>query len=282
MAIEIKQISKIYSGKKVVNDLSLRIEQGKITAFIGPNGAGKSTALAIISRLLKADEGEVWLNGKPLSEQKSADIAKQLAILKQSNHINLRLSVEELVAFGRFPYSQGNLTAQDKTFIDNAIGYMDLEEFRHRYIDQLSGGQLQRAYIAMTLAQDTDYILLDEPLNNLDMKHSVQIMQVLRKLVDELGKTVVIVIHDINFASCYADQIMAMKNGKLAAFGSTSEIMQRNVLEEIYEMSMPICEIEGNRIVTYFRCGDDCCGMPDCCQNQSYYSTPSNFKEVTL
>lgn len=253
MAIEIKQISKIYGEKKVVDDLTLTIEQGKITAFIGPNGAGKSTALAIISRLLKADSGEVWLNGKLLSEQKSSEIAKQLAILKQSNHINLRLTVEELVSFGRFPYSQGNLNSEDQRYIDNAISYMDLEEFRHRYIDQLSGGQCQRAYIAMTLAQDTDYILLDEPLNNLDMKHSVQIMQVLRKLVDELGKTVIIVIHDINFASCYADNIIAMKEGKLAAIGSTQDLMRSAVLEQIYEMPMPIQKIAGNRIVTYFK-----------------------------
>ena len=116
--------------------------------------------------------------------RKSSDIAKQLAILKQTNNINLRLTIEDLVSFGRFPYSKGNLTQTDRTFIDNAIAYMNLDDIRHQYIDNLSGGQRQRAYIAMTLAQDTDYILLDEPLNNLDMKHSVQIMQVLRKLAD--------------------------------------------------------------------------------------------------
>ncbi|PVX39829.1 iron complex transport system ATP-binding protein [Pasteurella langaaensis DSM 22999] len=253
MAIEICDITKKYGDKTVVNSVSLTIPQGKITSFIGPNGAGKSTVLSIISRLLAADNGEVLLNGSPLSQQKSADIAKQLSILKQSNHINLRLTVEDLVAFGRFPYSKGNLTKTDRTFIDNAIGYMDLEEFRHRYIDQLSGGQRQRAYIAMTLAQDTDYILLDEPLNNLDMKHSVQIMKVLRKLVTELNKTVVIVIHDINFASCYSDYIVAMKQGNLVAQGSVEEIMQSHVLEDIYEMSIPIQEIAGHKIATYFR-----------------------------
>ena len=164
-----------------------------------------------MSRLLNADSGEIYLNGELLNRKKSSDIAKQLAILKQTNNINLRLTIEDLVAFGRFPYSKGNLTQTDRTFIDNAIAYMNLDDIRHQYIDNLSGGQRQRAYIAMTLAQDTDYILLDEPLNNLDMKHSVQIMQVLRKLATELNKTVVIVIHDINFASCYSDYIVAMK-----------------------------------------------------------------------
>ncbi|WP_032092896.1 ATP-binding cassette domain-containing protein [Necropsobacter rosorum] len=253
MAIEIRNINKSYANKKVVDNVSLTIPQGKITSFIGPNGAGKSTLLSIISRLLNPDSGEIYLNGKRLNEQKSADIAKQLSILKQSNHINLRLTVEELVSFGRFPYSKGNLTENDRTFIDNAIGYMDLQPLRQRYIDKLSGGQLQRAYIAMTLAQDTDYILLDEPLNNLDMKHSVQIMQVLRKLTTELNKTVVIVIHDINFASCYSDYIIAMKEGRLVQQGEVNRIMQEPVLQAIYDMPIPIQEINRHKIAVYFR-----------------------------
>ena len=179
MAIEIRNITKSYGSKKVVDNVSVTIPTGKITSFIGPNGAGKSTVLSIMSRLLNADSGEIYLNGELLNRKKSSDIAKQLAILKQTNNINLRLTIEDLVAFGRFPYRKGNLTQTDRTFIDNAIAYMNLDDIRHQYIDNLSGGQRQRAYIAMTLAQDTDYILLDEPLNNLDMKHSVQIMQVL-------------------------------------------------------------------------------------------------------
>ncbi len=253
MAIEVRNISKSYSGKKVVDGVSLTIPKGKITSFIGPNGAGKSTLLSIISRLLSADRGEVYLNNELLNSKKSNDIAKQLAILKQSNNINLRLTIEELVAFGRFPYCKGNLTEIDRTFIDNSIRYMDLGDIRHQYIDSLSGGQRQRAYIAMTLAQNTDYILLDEPLNNLDMKHSVQIMQVLRKLVNELNKTVVIVIHDINFASCYSDYIIAMKNGRLVQQGGVNHIMQSSVLKDIYDMDIPIQEIDKHKIAVYFR-----------------------------
>ena len=130
---------------------------------------------------------------------------------------------------------------------------MNLDDIRHQYIDNLSGGQRQRAYIAMTLAQDTDYILLDEPLNNLDMKHSVQIMQVLRKLATELNKTVVIVIHDINFASCYSDYIVAMKNGKLVHQGEVNHIMQSPVLQDIYDMAIPIQDIDHHKIAVYFR-----------------------------
>ena len=130
---------------------------------------------------------------------------------------------------------------------------MNLDDIRHQYIDNLSGGQRQRAYIAMTLAQDTDYILLDEPLNNLDMKHSVQIMQVLRKLATELNKTVVIVIHDINFASCYSDYIVAMKNGKLVHQGEINHIMQSTILQDIYDMTIPIQDIDDHKIAVYFR-----------------------------
>ncbi|OOF64910.1 ABC transporter ATP-binding protein [Rodentibacter sp. Ppn85] len=253
MAIKISNISKSYSGNKVVDDVSLVIPKGKITSFIGPNGAGKSTLLSIISRLLSADNGDVYLNDELLNNKKSSEIAKQLAILKQTNNINLRLTIEELVAFGRFPYSKGNLTEIDRTFIERAITYMDLGEIRHQYIDSLSGGQRQRAYIAMTLAQDTDYILLDEPLNNLDMKHSVQIMKVLRKLVNELNKTVVIVIHDINFASCYSDYIIAMKDGRLVQQGNVRHIMQSSVLQDIYDMAIPVQDIENNKIAVYFK-----------------------------
>ena len=253
MAIEIRNITKSYGSKKVVDNVSVTIPTGKITSFIGPNGAGKSTVLSIISRLLSADNGDVYLNGELLNRKKSSDIAKQLAIWKQTNNINLRLTIEDLVSFWRFPYSKGNLTQTDRTFIDNAIAYMDLDDIRHQYIDSLSGGQRQRAYIAMTLAQDTDYILLDEPLNNLDMKHSVQIMQVLRKLATELNKTVVIVIHDINFASCYSDYIVAMKNGKLVHQGEVNHIMQSTVLQDIYDMAIPIQDIDDHKIAVYFR-----------------------------
>lgn len=253
MAIELRNISKQFGQQKVVDNVSLVIPEGKITAFIGPNGAGKSTLLAIISRLLMADQGEVILNGTPLQQQSSENIARQLAILKQSNHIPLRLTVEELVSFGRFPYSKGRLNEEDHNAIAHAIDYMNLNELKHKQIHLLSGGQRQRAYIAMTLAQDTDYILLDEPLNNLDMKHSVQIMQVLRQLVEKLGKTVVIVIHDINFASCYADNIITMQQGKLIAEGTVDNIMRTDVLADIYDMHIPIQQINGQRIATYFR-----------------------------
>lgn len=251
--IEVQEVSKSYAGKPVVEKVSLKIRQGSVTSFIGPNGAGKSTLLAMISRLLQKDSGKVLIDGKDISEWKSTDLAKKISILKQSNQINLRLTVRELVSFGRFPYSQGKLKKEDWERVDEAIAYMDLTDLQHKYLDQLSGGQNQRAFIAMVIAQNTEYILLDEPLNNLDMKHSVQIMKVLRRLAEELGKTVIIVIHDINFASCYSDYIVALKDGKIVKEGPTEAIIDNKVLEHIYDMDIPIELVNGNRIGVYFK-----------------------------
>lgn len=250
--VEVMNVSKQYGSKFVVDNVSVKIAKGKITSFIGPNGAGKSTLLSMISRLIPIDQGEIFIEGKKLDQCKSNDLAKQISILKQSNNINIKLTIRELVSFGRFPYSQGRLSKEDWKYVDEAIEYMELKDIQDKYIDQLSGGQKQRAYIAMVIAQNTEYILLDEPLNNLDMKHSVQIMKVLRRLTRELGKTVVIVIHDINFASCYSDYIVALKDGKVIKDGPTEEIISSPVLKEVYDMDIQIKEINCDRICVFF------------------------------
>ncbi|NEU31429.1 ABC transporter ATP-binding protein [bacterium LRH843] len=250
--VEVMDVSKKYAEKSVVDRVSVTIHKGKITSFIGPNGAGKSTLLSIISRLITKDSGEVRIDDVEIGQSHSKELAKKISILKQSNNISIRLKVRELVSFGRFPYSQGNLTKEDIRHVDEAIEYMGLEEIEDKYLDQLSGGQRQRAYIAMVIAQDTEYILLDEPLNNLDMKHSVQIMKILRRMVDELGKTIVIVLHDINFASVYSDYIVALKNGRVVREGPTHEIINNEALKEIYDMDIPVNDINNCKICVYF------------------------------
>lgn len=250
--MRVVDVSKQYADKVVVDGISINIKRGTITSFVGPNGAGKSTLLSIISRVIQKDSGEIYIDGKEIGETKSRDLAKKLAILKQSNHLNIRLTVRELVSFGRFPYSQGRLTPVDHTHVDEAIRYLELEDLQHKYIDELSGGQRQRAFIAMVVAQDTDYILLDEPLNNLDMKHSVQIMKLLRKLVNDFGKTIIVVIHDINFASCYSDYIVAIKDGKVIEAGPADEMIQPCILKKIYDMDVQIKDIDDNKICIYF------------------------------
>ncbi|MGM8213200.1 iron ABC transporter ATP-binding protein [Virgibacillus sp. W0430] len=250
--IQIRTLSKFYGKKSVVKDVTVNIHRGKITSFIGPNGAGKSTLLSMVSRLIEADTGEVLVDNKQAKDFKSNDFSRRVSILKQSNFMNVRLTVRELVGFGRFPYSKGRLNEDDEQMIDKAIDYMGLNDLQTNYLDELSGGQRQRAFVAMVIAQDTEYILLDEPLNNLDMKHSVQIMKILRRLVDELGKTVVIVLHDINFASVYSDRIVALKDGKVVKDGPTSEIIQSDSLKEIYDMDIAIRNVDNCRICVYF------------------------------
>ncbi len=250
--IEIKNISKSYGEKNVVDNVSTLIREGKITAFIGPNGAGKSTLLSVISRLIPKKSGEVIIDGRRMEEWEDSELAKKISILKQSNNINIRLTVEDLVAFGRFPYSQGKLTKEDERVIEDSINYLKLGGMKDKYLDELSGGQRQRAYIAMILAQDTDYILLDEPLNNLDMKHSVEIMKILRRLVDELGKTIAIVIHDINFASCYSDFIVALKNGRVVEDDTAEKIIEKSVLEKLFDMDFDITKINDMKLCVYY------------------------------
>ncbi|GEN46022.1 iron ABC transporter ATP-binding protein [Alkalibacillus haloalkaliphilus] len=250
--IEVKELSKKYGDKTVVDDVSVNIQKGKVTSFIGPNGAGKSTLLSAVSRLIQYDLGEINIDRKKMSEWKSRELSKKMAILKQANHITVKLTVRELVSFGRFPYSQGHLTKEDEEYINEAIAFMELEDLENQYLDELSGGQKQRAHIAMVIAQDTEYILLDEPLNNLDMKHAVQIMKVLRRLVDELGKTVVIVIHDINFASFYSDYIVALKDGAIIKQGPVDDIIEESTLREIYDMDIPIRQMNRCKVCVYF------------------------------
>src|SRR5690606_34746484 len=216
--IEIKGLRKEYSKTVTIGEIDLTIPAGGITALVGPNGAGKSTMLTIVGRLLGADAGTIEIAGYDVSSTASKDLAKIVSILRQENHFVTRLTVRQLVGFGRYPHSKGRLTRKDEEAISNAIEFFDPTDLEHRYLDQLSGGQRQRAYVAMVLCQDTDYILLDEPLNNLDMKHSVQMMKHLHKVAVELGRTVVIVLHDINFAGHYADRICAMKDGKVVEF----------------------------------------------------------------
>lgn len=250
--MKIDKLVKKYDGKTVVKEVSFEIPKGKVISLIGPNGAGKSTVMGVISRLIARDGGEVDFEGTDISKWKSKELSKRLAILTQSNNIQMKLTVEELVAFGRFPYSGGRLTQKDREIIDQAVAYMELEEFREQFIDELSGGQRQRAYIAMVIAQDTEYVLLDEPTNNLDIYHSTNMMKIVRRLCDELGKTVILVLHEINYAAFYSDYICAFKDGKIAKYGTVREVMTKENLSEIYDVDFEIMEIEGKPLSIYY------------------------------
>lgn len=249
--IKLKNLTKMFGQQTVVNAASTQFEKGEVTSIIGPNGAGKSTLLSMASRLINRDAGEVWIDNRELVDWDTKALAKKLSVLRQANSLTMRFTVRELVSFGRFPYSKGKLTQDDQQVIDQSIEYLDLSDIEHKYLDELSGGQRQLAFIAMVIAQDTDYVFLDEPLNNLDIKHSLQIMSTIQRLAHELDKAVVVVIHDINFASCYSDRIIAMKKGEMVASGSVEEVIQAQVLSNIYETPFRVVELEGKRMCLY-------------------------------
>ena len=250
--MKIRQLLKQYDGKTVVDGVSFEIPKGKVLSLIGPNGAGKSTVMGMISRLVARDAGLVEFEGKDIKDWKSHQLSQRLAILTQSNHIQMKLTVRELVAFGRFPYNRGRNTPEDEQIIQQAIDYMELGPFQDRFIDELSGGQRQRAYIAMVIAQDTDYVLLDEPTNNLDIYHATNMMKIARRLCDELGKTVIMVLHEINYAAFYSDYICAFKDGKVAKFGTVEEVMTKETLSEIYRVDFEIQMVEGKPLSIYY------------------------------
>ena len=250
--MNIIDLEKKYDGKTVVDSVSFQIPKGKVISLIGPNGAGKSTVMGMISRLIAKDSGVIHFESRDLSKWNSRELAKKLAILTQHNNIQMKLTVRELVAFGRFPYSGGRLTAEDEAMIDKAISYMELEEYEDRFLDELSGGQRQRAYIAMVIAQDTEYVLLDEPTNNLDIYHATNLMRTVRRLCDELGKTVILVLHEINYAAFYSDYICAFVNGKIARFGTVEEVINKETLSEIYKVDFEIIHIDGKPLSVYY------------------------------
>ncbi|AGU83954.1 ABC transporter ATP-binding protein [Streptococcus anginosus] len=249
--MQLKNVGKSFGNQAILEDIQLNISPSKFTAFIGPNGAGKSTLLSIMSRLLKKDHGFLSIKGKEIEAWNSKELAKELTILKQKINYQSKLTVEELVSFGRFPYSQDRLTKEDFKKVEQALEYLDILDLRNRFIDTLSGGQLQRVFIAMVLTQDTDFILLDEPLNNLDIKQSISMMKILRSLVDDLGKTIIIVIHDINIASQYVDEIVAFKDGKVFYQGTTNQVMRKEILDPLYEMDITLSEINGKKVCIY-------------------------------
>jgi len=250
--IRVANATKRYDETVVVDGVDLELPGGGVTAIIGPNGAGKSTLLSMISRLIGLDAGTVTIDGLDVTKTPGDVLAKRLSILRQDNTMTARLTVGDLVAFGRYPHSRGRLTVDDGRHIEQALDYMDLAALRDRFLDELSGGQRQRAFVAMVLCQDTDYVLLDEPLNNLDIRHAVSMMRMIRRAAGELQKTVVVVLHDINFASCHADRIVAMRDGRIFHQGTPEDIIRASLLEDLYGTHFKVSVVDGRRIANYY------------------------------
>jgi len=250
--ITVESVTKSYDGTVVVDGVSLTIPRGGVTCLIGPNGAGKSTLLSVMSRLLTPDSGRVLLGDLDVARAPGAEVARRLAVLRQENHLAVRLRVRELVTFGRFPHSRGRPTPEDLAHVDAALAHLGLTGLADRHLDELSGGQRQRAYVAMVLAQGTDYLLLDEPLNNLDMRHAAEMMHLVRSAADDLGRTVVVVVHDVNAAAAHADHVVAMKDGRVVAQGSPDEVVTEPVLEAVFDTPVHVSRVGGHLAVHHF------------------------------
>ncbi|NLF91728.1 MAG: ABC transporter ATP-binding protein [Corynebacterium marinum] len=249
--ITLTNVRKEYNSDVAIGPVNLEIPAGGITALVGPNGAGKSTLLTMIGRLLGMDSGDIKVAQYDITTTKSKDLAKILSILRQENHFITKLTVRQLVGFGRFPYSHGRLTKEDEEIISRYIDFLHLTDLEDRYLDQLSGGQRQRAYVAMVLSQETDYVLLDEPLNNLDIAHSVQMMKHLQSAAREFGRTIIVVLHDINFAARYADYICAVKAGQIVEFGTPWEVMRDEILTDIFNTPVQVLEGPNGPLAVY-------------------------------
>lgn len=249
--IEINNIVHRIGSQTILDDVSLTIPQNGITALIGANGAGKSTLLSLMARLQPIQSGEILYQGQSLALMHTKQVAKMLSILTQENSIHSRISVRDLLLFGRYPYHQGRPVAEDFAMIDEAIAYFQLDNLAHRYLTELSGGQKQRALIAMVFCQSTEYVLLDEPLNNLDMYYARQLMQLLRQLTHQHQRTTVVVLHDINQAAAYADYVVAMQKGKVRFAGAPDEVFTVENIKLLFDMDVDVLTHKGKKLIVH-------------------------------
>jgi iron complex transport system ATP-binding protein len=228
-----------YGEQLIVKELSIHIPDGKVTTIIGSNGSGKSTLLKAMTRIIPFQAGAVILDGKSISTEHTKRLAQKMAILPQTPEGASGLTVGELVSYGRFPYQKGfgRLSKEDLEMIDWALEVTGTASFKYRTVDALSGGQRQRVWIAMALAQDTEMIFLDEPTTYLDLAHQLEVLELLKSLNEEQGRTIVMVLHDLNQAARYADHLIALKEGRIVKAGSCEEVMNEAVLKEVFHIA---------------------------------------------
>ena len=241
-----------YGTHEVIKDLSLEIHEGKITTLIGANGCGKSTLFNLMTRNLKPDAGHIYVNNKALSEIKLKDFAKQAAIVHQYNTAPPDLTVEKLVNYGRTPYHTMGLSSdreEDEKKVQWAMEITNTLKHKDKQVSQLSGGQKQRVWIAMALAQDAKVLLLDEPTTYLDIRYQLQILRLIRRLNEEYGFTIIMVLHDVNQSLYYSDEIVALKAGKCIAQGSPQQILTGELIQKVYGVTLKVSDIDGKRFI---------------------------------
>lgn len=231
-----------YDDYVAVDNISLNIVEGKVTALVGPNGCGKSTLLKSIARVLKPKKGIVLLNGKNIQTIPTKDVAKQMALLPQSPITPDDLTVRELVRQGRFPYQNifGKWSAEDDAAVHQAMEDTDTLQFSEQLVTSLSGGQRQRCWLAMVLAQEADVILLDEPTTFLDLKVQIDVMSALSQISQTRGKTMLIVMHELNVAAAFVDQMVMMRNATIVCQGSPNEMMKADIIRSVFDLEASV------------------------------------------
>lgn len=249
--MEIKHVSFAYGRKLVIRDISFQVPEHKITTLMGANGCGKSTLFSLMTKNLTPGRGVITHGGKNIQTVKLKDFAKEVAIVHQNNSSAGDITVEQLVAFGRTPHRKmgARESEEDRRMIAWALEAANVEEYKDRSMSTLSGGQKQRVWIAMALAQGTKFLLLDEPTTYLDIRYQIEILDLILKLNQEFGLTVVMVLHDINQAITYSDEIIGMKDGRICFQGKPQEVVTAEHMEEIYGVEMDVEEVQGQRYV---------------------------------
>ena len=247
--IKLNNISYHIGKHQILHDITLSLPSGQVIALIGPNGAGKSTLFSVMARLQPLQSGQVCFGEHDIVSCHARTLSKTVAMLGQENHVQGRLRVHELLMFGRYPYHQGQPTANDERKIQEIIERFELELLADRFLSTLSGGQRQRVLIAMIVCQDTPYLLLDEPLNNLDMYHSGRLMRELRELSHSQKKTVVIVLHDINQAAQFADTVVTMKEGQVMAVGQPVDVITQETMKILYNVDVTVLNHQGRPVI---------------------------------
>ncbi|WP_058369286.1 ABC transporter ATP-binding protein [Psychrobacter sp. ENNN9_III] len=247
--IKLDNISHHIGKQQILHDIDLSLPSAQVIALIGPNGAGKSTLFSVMARLQPLQSGKVMFGEHDIVSCPARTLAKTVAMLGQDNQVQGRLRVHELLMFGRYPYHQGQPSAEDEQKVQEVIARFELEPLAERFLSTLSGGQRQRVLIAMIVCQDTPYLLLDEPLNNLDMYHAGRLMRELRELSCSQQKTVVIVLHDINQAAQFADTVVMMKTGQVMAVGQPVDVITKATMKDLYNVDVTVLNHQGRPVI---------------------------------